>query len=174
MPKAPPVGELEFLHTTQNHRDYRSRLLRLGQTVAEAEIREFANFVGLRWYKLATFHLREATRSLGNRSRRSAYSRAYYAAYNASKAVRYIASGFVSLKADDHQKAPDLPGDFPQAASWGPKLMTLYEQRLRADYDFWRGTPAKFTLTPKACVGMARAFVRECRGYLRDRHGLKP
>ncbi len=62
---------------------------------------------------------------------RAAYSRAYYAAYNASKAIRYHVNGVVSLKGDDHQAAPELPGDFPDLDQWSQLVAALYEHRLR-------------------------------------------
>ena len=173
MPSAPPISELEFLQVTQNHREFRGRLAKLGLITAEANVKEHAYFVGLRWLKLASLHLREAKRALRKNSKRATYSRAYYAAYNASKAVRYIATGFVSLKADDHQKASELPGDFPDPNSWGLQIPKLYEQRLRADYDNWSGRGSRFTMKCEDCVKTAAAFIKTCKKYLRDKHGLE-
>jgi len=174
MPKVPPISEVEFLHAVQNHREFRNKLAKLGLVVADAKIKEYAHFVGLRWFKLAAAHLREAKRSLKNRSNRTTYSRAYYAAYNASKAVRYVSTGFVSLKADDHQRASELPGDFPDPVNWGLKITKLYEQRLRADYDNWGGKHGQFRIKAKDCVVSAATFLRVCKAYLRDKHGLTP
>jgi uncharacterized protein (UPF0332 family) len=172
MPKRPPVTELEFLQATQNQRDFRNKLTKLGLTAAELDIKEHAHFVGLRWLALASMHLREAKRGLKSKSRRTTYSRAYYASYNASKAVRYIATGSVSLKADDHQKASELPGDFPDPVAWGLKITKLYEQRLRADYDNWAGPRSPFTMKVGDSVKEAAAFLRICKKYLKDKHGL--
>jgi len=174
MPRIPPISELEFLHTTQNHREFRAKLSKLGLAAAEAEIEAYAQYVGLRWLKLAETHLREAKRALRGGSSRATYSRAYYAAYNASKAVRYIATGFVSLRADDHQKASELPGDFPDQTFWGPSITKLYEQRLRADYDNWGRRKSFFTMKRANSVRVASDFLRLCKAYLRDKHGLKP
>ena len=171
MAKTPLISELEFLQVTQNQRDFRNKLTKLGLAAAEADIKQNAHYVGLRWLKLATMHLREAKRSLKSKSRRTTYSRAYYASYNASKAVRYIASGSVSLKADDHQKASELPGDFPDPVPWGLKITKLYEQRLRADYDNWAGR-SLFTMKAADCVKDASAFLRICKKYLKDKHAL--
>lgn len=173
MPKTPPISELEFLQATQNHREFRAKLSKLGLAAAEAEVRAYAQYVGLRWLKLAETHLREAKRALRAQSTRATYSRAYYAAYNASKAIRYIASGFVSLKADDHQKASELPGDFPNPAIWSPSITKLYEQRLRADYDNWSRRKSFFTMKRAEAVKVATHFLRLCKKYLRDRHGMK-
>ena len=53
---------------------------------------------------------------------RSVYSRADYAAYNASQAVRYVVRGFVSLRGHDHKKVADLPSNFPDVDSWVAKV----------------------------------------------------
>lgn len=166
------VSELEFLQTTQNHREFRNKLTKLGLVAAEAEVMAKAHQVGLRWLRLAETHLREAKRSEKNSSRRAAYSRAYYAAYNASKSVRYVATGAVSLRADDHQKASELPGDFPDLVNWGIKVTKLYEQRLRADYDNWTSKRSPFSMTTPECVKTAGEFLRACKSYLRDTHGF--
>ena len=157
-----------------NHMEFRAKLSKLGLVAAEAAIKDYAHYVGLRWLKLAETHLREAKRALEGRSSRATYSRVYYAAYNASKAVRYIASGYVSLKADDHQKASELPGDFPNRTKWGPSITKLYEQRLRADYDNWGGKSSHFTMKRTLAVNVASDFLKSCRAYLKDRHGLNP
>lgn len=173
MPKAPPISELEFLQATQNQREFRNKLLKLGLTAAEAEVREHAHYVGTRWLQLAEVHLREARRSLKSGSSRTTYSRAYYAAYNASKTVRYIANGSVSLKADDHQKASELPGDFPDHVNWGRNITKLYEQRLRADYDNWGTGRSSFKMRGADCVKVSSVFLKMCKAYLRKKHGLK-
>ena len=103
---------------------------------------------------------------------RAAYSRAYYAAYNASKAVRYHVYGFVSLKGDDHQAAPELPDDFPDVDQWGKLVATLYEHRLRADYDNWSNTASEHTLAPDDCISHAGQFLVGCRQYLLDKYGV--
>lgn len=167
-----PIAELEFLQTVGNHRDFRNRLLKLGLAAADGQVEQFARQVGSRWLMLAQHHLRDAKRSLKSKSRRAVYSRSYYAAYNASKSVRYIATGFVSLKADDHQKASELPGDFPDPVNWGAKITKLYEQRLRSDYDNWEGMRGRFTMRTDECVKTAGQFFRICKKYLRDKHGL--
>jgi hypothetical protein len=174
MPTAPIISELDFVQTVQNHRDFRNRLVKLGLGAAEGQIKDNAHYVGLRWWKLAQMHLREAKRSLKNKSKRTTYSRAYYAVYNASKAVRYVATGAVSLKADDHQKASELPGDFSTPAAWAVKITKLYEQRLRADYDYWTGARGRFTMKTVDCVKTASDFLKVCKSYLRDTHGLAP
>jgi isoleucyl-tRNA synthetase len=122
---------------------------------------------------LGVIHLHEATRAVETASRRSAYSRAYYAAYNASKAVRYLASGFVSLKGDDHSKAAELPDDFPEVDRWANEITQLYAHRLRADYDNWDTTEAAQTLTPERCRDIAAAFVEAARIFIASKFGVR-
>ena len=124
---------LEFLRATANHGAYCARLRQLGQHAAAAELEQHANYIGLRWLELAKKHLREASPILARVRPRMVYSRSYYAAYNASKAVRYIVTGAVSLKGDDHQRVSDLPDDFPNADVWSQTLTTLYEQPISLD-----------------------------------------
>jgi hypothetical protein len=83
-----------------------------------------------------------------------------------------MTKGVVSLKGDDHKAAPDLPSDFVDAATWGSAITTLYEHRLRADYDNWVGTTAAHTLSAADAVALAKSFVSEARQYLVTKHGL--
>jgi len=83
-----------------------------------------------------------------------------------------MAFGTVSLKGDDHRKAPDLPSDFPDAATWSDALTRLYENRLRADYDNWIGTERNFSEKPDQAVQSARRFLRTTRTYLNGRFGI--
>lgn len=114
MAKPPPVSELEFLKIADNFWELTAKLQKLGIQVSE--LKDYAGHVCGCWFRLAEEHLAEAKTALASNSVRSAYSRAYYAAYNASKAARYFSAGSVSLRGDDHRKAgPDLPTDFPAA-----------------------------------------------------------
>jgi len=174
-PTAPLLlAELGFIKEEANHKDFCRKLGRLGLKAAEAELAVQAHAVGLRWLKLSREHLREARLAANSRARRTTYSRAYYAAYNASKAVRYIATGAVSLKGDDHVKAPELPGDFPDSTRWGASITRLYEHRLRADYDNWLVPRTTFGISPAAAVKEAGDFVKACQQYLESKFGLRP
>jgi sulfur relay (sulfurtransferase) DsrC/TusE family protein len=127
--------------------------------------------VARRWFLLAKEHLEEAA-AAGEKRKRTAYSRAYYAAYNASKAVRYIVNGEVSLKGDDHAKASELPNDFPDVTKWPGQIASLYEHRLRADYDNWTGTEAENSLTVNTCIQYAADFVTECQAYIAEKFSV--
>lgn len=155
---------------TGNYQELRRKLHELG--IPDAPVADGASDVCRRWFRLGEKHLREARQASSHGLKRATYSRAYYAAYNASKAVRYMAFGTVSLKGDDHRKAPDLPSDFPDAATWSDALTRLYENRLRADYDNWIGTERNFSEKPDQAVQSARRFLRTTRTYLNGRFGI--
>ena len=114
------------------------------------------------WFNLSREHLAEADKAATLKSFRSVYSRSYYAAYNASKAVRYLAYGEVSLRGDDHAKASVKSDDFPNLPKWTTMIITLYEHRLRADYDNWTNTAGEHTLNPADCIKYAEQFMNDC------------
>lgn len=172
MAKRPPVGELEFLKLSGNHLELARKLSTLA--CAAPDILEYAKHVSEAWFRLGEEHLAEGKTLNPAKSPRAAYSRAYYAAYNASKAARYIKQGFVSLKGDDHGRAAtDLPGDFPDVVKWGRTLAELYEHRLRADYDNWTGTGKSFVMKPSKALKQAETFVNKTRVYLKSKCGMK-
>lgn len=124
------------------------------------------------WMKLAEEHLADAIAAHSAARTRAIYSRSYYAAYNASKGVRYHVNGVVSLKGDDHKAAPELPDDFPNVDQWSKIVAALYEHRLRADYDNWSNTASENTLAPNDCIIQAQQFLDQCRQYLFQKFGV--
>ncbi len=170
--KPPPVPELDFINITGNHGQFREKLRQLGQFEAADNIRKNALHVGLRWMQLSHNHLEDASFSLQSRRDRSTFSRSYYAVYNASKAVRYIVSGSVSLKGDDHHKASDLPDDFPQVSRWAELVPKIYEHRLHADYDNWTATSSELTISPQQAYDLAKEFVDHSTSYLHAKFGI--
>lgn len=171
MSKKPPVNELEFLKLSANHLELARKLTTLG--FSTPDLYQNAQYVCESWFRLGEEHLAEAKKLLFAGCPRSVFSRAYYAAYNASKGARYIAQGFVSLKGDDHGKAStDLPGNFPNVAIWASRISILYEHRLHADYDNWSNTVNEFILTPANAVDEAEAFINEARTYLNSECGM--
>lgn len=172
MAKAPPTSELEFLKLSGNHLEFSRRLSTLA--CPATDILEYAKHVAEAWFRLAESHLADAEALDPVSCPRAVYSRAYYAAYNASKAARYIKQGFVSLRGDDHGRAAtDLPGDFPDVARWGRMLAELYEDRLRADYDNWNATKNSFVNKPSKAVKIAARFVNKTRVYLKSKCGMR-
>lgn len=161
--------ELEFIQITRNHAEFAEKLRKLGLVNAANLVNANARYVGLRWMALGREHLDAAQCELRFGSERSAFSRAYYAAYNASKCVRYIVTGSVSLKGDDHGEASELPDDFPDVDQWSETITRLYEHRLRADYDNWRSTASEMTLRAQDAVDLACRFVEATNDYLIER-----
>ena len=170
--QAPSIEELEFMSLTVNHGHYSEKLRRLGHPSAAEQIQKNAFFVGLRWMELAHEHLHDAADSLSSSSKRSTFSRSYYAVYSASKAVRYIVFGAVSLKGDDHHKASELPDDFPSGDKWAQMIPKLYEHRLFSDYDNWKSTASQHSLTPQESYDLADLFLRDAGSYLQQKFGI--
>ena len=143
----------------------------LGYDQVAREVHRNAIFVGRRWLELGREHLEDATAALGTQKPRMVYSRSYYAAYNASKAVRYIVYGIVSLKGDDHTEASNLPDDFPHIDKWAEAIPKLREHRLLSDYDNWRVTRDSFELSLEEAVALAGDFVADAQAYLDGKYG---
>ncbi len=160
-----------FLHLVKNHAELRHNLAQLSLVGDQDELKRKALDVTRCWFDLAREHLRDANTAQKARRPRATYSRAYYAVYNASKAVRYCVFGKVSMRADDHQKAVDLPSDFPNLEHWTVRIAQLYEHRLRADYDNWQLTPREQRMRPRKCVEEAGRFVMAWRDYLQGKFG---
>jgi uncharacterized protein (UPF0332 family) len=170
MPKRPPVHELEFIKLSRNHGELSANLTTIG--IPSPDVLEYAKHICECWFKLAETHLADATAALAANCPRAVISRSYYAAYNASKAARYLVKGGVSFKGNDHASAStDLPGDLPNVAQWAQDITVLYEHRLRADYDNWADTAASNTLTPGDAIAKATAFVEEVRAYVNVKFG---
>lgn len=168
----PPVREAEFIGIIGNHGQFRKKLTTLDQVQAAEDIKKSAYYVGVCWLRLALEHLEDARHSSSLGRTRATFSRSYYAAYNASKAVRYIVEGAVSLKGDDHGKASsDLPDDFPQVDKWSEIVTLLFEHRLRADYDNWISTAQEHSLSPNEAMKLAEEFVARSQSYLSKKMG---
>ena len=173
MAKVPLVEEREFIKLTQNHGEFRQKLRMLGHENAASDTKERAHHIGLCWLRLADEHMNDAKAAIGLNCNRVTYSRSYYAAYNASKSIRYIVNGSVSLAGDDHKKAPDLPDDFPGVDKWAADIVSLREHRLRADYDNWEATESEHSLSATDVVELAEQFLSEAKQYLETKFGVK-
>lgn len=172
MTKSPPTSELEFVRLTANHAEFARKLDALA--LSTADVLEYAKHVCTCWFHLAEEHLAEARTAFAGKCTRTAFSRSYYAAYNASKAVRYLVHGVVSLKGDDHgQASTNLPKDLNDVARWSQSITILYEHRLRADYDNWGTTLSNNTLTPEEAIANADAFIETVRDYINTKFGMQ-
>ncbi|MCY1219159.1 hypothetical protein D9M72_311220 [compost metagenome] len=170
--KQPPISEIDFLRACYNHNELCRKLE--SWEVSPGDLPSYARFVCVAWMKLGEEHLVEANAAHQTGSIRSTYSRAYYAVYNASKAIRYIHRGLVSLKGDDHSKASvDLPDNLPDQARWARVIVSMLENRHRADYDNWVDTAASFTMTPEATLNEANQFIAAAWLYLTTEYQLK-
>jgi uncharacterized protein (UPF0332 family) len=174
MSKPPPIDERDFLKIVRNHGELCRGLRTLDLTAASSDLADQAHHVGLCWLRLALEHLDDAKAALAAARDRSSYSRSYYAVYNASKTIRYVVEGSVSLKGDDHQRAPDLPDDFPDVEKWSSVITDLYEHRLKADYDNWSLTRKEMLLPPAETVAFAEQFINTSLNYLERKFGIKP
>lgn len=126
--------------------------------------------VGHHWLLLAAQHLRVAQQLRAEpRVWRAVISRCYYAAYNASRSVRYLVKGVVKLDATDHQEVGDLPDDFPRRAAWSTFLTEMRKDRNIADYEPWTGVRSTLSRAPGASFASAEEFLRESKTYLRSK-----
>ncbi len=165
--KRPEILELD------NHAKV-SRILRLvGNQPNLGWYEDAVHEVVRKWFALGQYHLRIA-RALSSRPKewRSVVSRGYYAAYNISRAVRYLTDGRVKYDASDHQVAPNLPSDFPDQATWANFLIDFRSDRNLADYEPWNDAFRKLSRRPDTSLDMATEFLRKARSYLRKR-GMK-
>jgi len=120
---------------------------------------------------LANSHLRFARRAEGPASWRQRVSRAYYACYAASRAVRLGVFARYSQETDDHKRAGDLPKDFPDLERWQDVLIKLRGDRNLADYDH-TATQRTLENTSADYVRMTGEFLAASRDYLRAKGKL--
>jgi hypothetical protein len=166
------TDERVALELLKNHAEFKATLVSLTMNGDLPTLDSHVNAVARKWFELARIHYTDALAADAGSNARSVYSRSYYAAYNASKAVRYVANGAVSLRGDDHRKVADLPGKFPDVDAWVSKLPLLYEHRLRADYDNWSDTASENVFTPADCLAMAAEFLDTAANFLLTDYGL--
>ena len=167
-----PTDERRALGLLKNHAEFKTTLVSLTMNTDLGVLQSQVHAVARKWFELARTHHVDASAVSAAANARSMYSRSYYSAYNASKAVRYVVRGFVSLKGDDHKKIADLPDSFPDVDSWVAKLPLLYEHRLRADYDNWSDTESENVLSPEECLTAAGDFLKAAEQFLILEYGL--
>jgi len=165
--------ERKALELLKNHAELKSKLTSLTMSGDLPILDAHVHAIARKWFELARLHYADAAAADVRKNPRAVYSRSYYAAYNASKAVRYVVQGIVSLKGDDHKKVADLPSSFPDVDSWAAKLPALYEHRLRADYDNWSDTPTENVLSPKECLDTSAMFLKVAGQFLLEKYELK-
>lgn len=112
------TDERRALELLKNHAEFKATLVSLTMNGDLPILESHVYAVARKWFELARMHYADAIAVDARKHPRSVYSRTYYAAYNASKAVRYVVRGCVSLRGDDHKKVADLPSSFPDVDSW--------------------------------------------------------
>ncbi|MCC5089448.1 hypothetical protein [Xanthomonas campestris] len=167
----PRHSQLEFVQQTRNYHELAAKVKKYVNEDASHQISRQALYIGVRWLKLGGSHLREARMAKKVGMTRAVYSKSYYAAYNFSKGVRYIANGVVSLKGDDHQAASDLPEDFPDRQVVSRLITELYACRLRADYDNWSDQAASYSMSSIDAVRAAGHVASSSRLYITNKYG---
>ncbi len=118
--------------------------------------------------KLAQIHLRFAKSAAGRWNWRHRVSRAYYACYCASRAVRLAHNGSFSTEVEDHKKIGQLPDDFPGKDVWAELFVKFRGDRNLADYDHTVSISA-LEYTTNVYVKHADEFLREVIAYLRHK-----
>lgn len=116
-----------ILYETKNPAEFKEKLARLKLISDFAVLGAAVIEVVKSWLQLAREHADELAKLDPDQLSRAVYSRAYYAAYNASKAVRYRSLGIVSLHGDDHRKMSELSDSFPKVDTWARDLQVMYE-----------------------------------------------
>ncbi len=115
--------------------------------------------------RLAQSHLRFAEGVTGKDAWRQKVSRAYFACYTGSCAVRLAVSGQYSTDVNDHRKIGDLPDDFPSLSNWQNFFTTLRADRNLADYDH---TARASSLEMSSALYLKKTgdFIREVKNHL--------
>ena len=125
----------------------------------------------LRFIRLSEQHLRAAILASKNKKLwRTTVSRAYYACYSASRALRYLVTGNISMgEVADHKKIGELPNDFPDRLKWADVLVEMRNDRNLADYQPWSNSLKELAVQPSLTLVLAENFVREAKKYLKSR-----
>jgi uncharacterized protein (UPF0332 family) len=150
-----------------NHQQVRRGLARILDPAALVLYDQSVQSTAGAFIKLARAHLRDAKRLPPSRSPwRSVVSRAYYAVYSASRAVRYLVYGHIDRDVEDHKKVGELPNDFPDRASWSTKLVSMRKDRNLADYESGPESYGRLTSSPTTSLQDAEQFLRIVLSYL--------
>jgi uncharacterized protein (UPF0332 family) len=118
--------------------------------------------------RLAIAHRRFAAQVTGRLSWRQSVSRAYYACYTASRAVRLSVYGVYETDVSDHKKVGNLPEDFADSATWQDLLTKFRADRNLADYDH-TALQADLELSVSDYLTKTDTFLTQCRTSLRNR-----
>ncbi len=120
---------------------------------------------------LCNSHMRSARNVAGQGSWRQRISRAYYACYCMSRAVRLAISGAYNTDPSDHKSIGDLPSDFPDSATWSDLLTKFRGDRNISDYDH-TACRGELEHTDAEYLQQAQIFIRDAKDYLKERGHL--
>jgi hypothetical protein len=120
---------------------------------------------------LGNSHFRTARRASGPGSWRQRVSRAYYACYCISRAVRLAVNGAYTTDPADHKKVGNLPNGFPSSATWSDFLIKFRGDRNIADYDH-TDCRKNLEMSDAEYVEQTEKFIRQAKGYLKNRGHL--
>lgn len=116
--------------------------------------------------RLGEEHLRYSRTVSGRNSWRQRVSRAYYACYSTSKALRLAKNGMFSTDSKDHQKIGGLPDDFPEKDIWCDMLTKFRADRNIADYDH-SAKERNLEYPSSQYLDEATAFLRVIKAYMK-------
>jgi|ERR1039458_7672571 hypothetical protein len=91
------TDERRALELLRNHAEFKATLVSLTMNSDIGVLESHVYAVARKWFELGRLHHVDASAVDVNVNPRAVYSRAYYAAYNASKAVRYVVRGSVAF-----------------------------------------------------------------------------
>lgn len=156
-----------LLRTGGNVRKVKDNLVKVvaAEAIAAIEKEICANVAQL--VRLGRGHYYFAVRQ-NNRSWRQKISRLYYAAYNASRAVRLCVNGEYSMDVADHKKIDVLPDDFPNKNRYANRLAVLREDRNLCDYDH-TGKLGDLVVGLDEAVELVQQFLIDTEVYVRAR-----
>jgi hypothetical protein len=118
-------------------------------------------------FSLGDDHLSFA-QTIAARQWRQRVSRLYYAALNVKRAVTLNHSGDFSTDVSDHKNISDLPSGFPNANTYGTRLVNLRDDRNIADYSHL-SSETDLIITPADAQALVIAFRDHARAYLQSR-----
>lgn len=166
MPRKPSI-----LDVPGNPRELQQRLKPFIGKKAASKIEIDLKRQARRLYILGKYHFNFARRQALPRDWRQVVSRAYYAAYSVSRAIRLMETGEFSRDVKDHQRFDRLPNAFRQVAMYSNKLELMRDDRNICDYDH-SAQVSDLTSTPPDTLRLVAQFMLDAKAYLLTK-GLK-
>lgn len=118
-------------------------------------------------YSLGLYHF-DFANAQASVNWRQIVSRSYYGAYNISKAVRLAVNGQYSKEVKDHERAGELPDDFPDKHTYANRIRLLREDRNLCDYDH-TVVEADLGMSSTDALALVDNLILHARSYLKLR-----